>query len=41
MDQYWGSDGPGEVDIEPDVNRLASSKPIQSTTVLNQCERFP
>ena len=40
MEQYWGSDDCGEVDIDSDVNHLASGNLRQFTTVPSQCERL-
>ena len=40
-DHYWGSADHGEVDLDSDVNRLASGNILQYTTVPSQCEWFP
>ena len=37
-DHYWGSDDHGEVDIDSDLNRLASGNIMKYTTVPSQCE---
>ena len=39
-DQYWGSEDRGEVDIDSDVNHLASSNIRQYNNVPSQCDIF-
>ena len=39
-EQYQGSDDRGELDLKSDLNRPASGKLQQSTTVSSQFERF-
>ena len=41
MEHYWGSDDSGEVDLDSDVNHLASGNFRQYTTVPSHCEQFP
>ena len=41
MDKYRGSDNRGEVDLDSDVNSLASGNIRQYNTVPGQCERLP
>ena len=40
MEHYWGSAYCGEVDLDSEVNRLASVNLWQYTTVPSQCERL-
>ena len=40
-ENYWGSEDRGEVDIDSDVNHLASGNLRKSTTVPSQSEKFP
>ena len=40
-DKYLGSEDFDEVDLDSDVNSLASGNLSQSTTVLSQCEQLP
>ena len=41
IEHYWGSANCGEVDLDSDINSLASGNHRQSTTVSSHYEQFP